>query len=314
MYVVTGAAGFIGSNLVKALNERGATDILAVDDLTRGEKFRNLADCVIADYLDVADFLARVERGGDDRFVAIFHNGACADTLETDGQYMMEMNFDCSKAIFELAVAGKIPLVYASSASVYGLNRESREDPANERPINVYAYSKLAFDQYVRKNLYRAKSPVVGLRYFNVYGPRELQKGRMASMVSQLYRQLRDTGTARLFTGTDGFADGGQMRDFIHVGDVVDANLFFAAKEDARGIFNLGTGTARSFNDVAGALIEKLGKGRIEYVPFPEKLRGKYQSYTQADLAALRAAGYDRGFASLEDGIGKSAAGWEAEG
>lgn len=312
MHVVTGAGGFIGSNIVRTLNDQGITDILAVDDLTHGDKYRNLADCVIADFLTPEDFLALIQATHAPHFTAILHNGACADTMENDGRYMMERNFTFSRQVFHFAVHHAVPLVYASSASVYGIGRESTEEPRFERPVNMYAYSKLAFDQYVRANLRRANTTVVGLRYFNVYGEREAEKGRMASMVFQIARQLIQTGKVRLFEGTDGFDAGGQMRDFVHVRDVVAANLHFAAQPSVQGIFNIGTGSARSFNDVANLLIDRLGGGQIEYVPFPDTLRGKYQSFTEANLDRLRASGFDAPFLSLEDGIDATLPYWKA--
>ena len=304
MFIVTGGAGFVGSNLVKALNRSGHTDILVVDNLTRGEKARNLADLVISDYLDKREFRARLDAGTLDlRPEAVFHNGACSDTMEADGRYMMENNFGDSKALLHWCLARRTPLVYASSAATYGASRDFEPVPRNERPLNVYGYSKLAFDQHVRSLLPAVQSPVVGLRYFNVFGPREDHKGRMMSVLHQLLRQLKEQGVCRLFQGTDGYADGGQLRDFVFVEDIVAINLHFGGAASARGIFNAGTGRARSFNDIAQTLIRLLGRGRIEYIPFPESLRGKYQSFTQADVRSLREAGFSAPFTELEDGI-----------
>lgn len=302
--VVTGAAGFIGGNLIRALNERGHDDIVAVDDLTQGDKFRNLGGCRIADYWDRDQLRAEVRRWNLRNDIGlVFHQGACADTTESDGRHMMDVNYTYSKDILNWCLERRVPLVYASSASVYGLNAHCAERPECEAPLNVYAYSKLLFDNHVRRILPDARSTVVGLRYFNVYGPGEAHKGRMASMVWQLWRQLKETGKARLFEGTDGYAPGEQRRDFVAVADVADVNLHFGFGPVHTGIYNVGTGRARSFNDVACALIQRLGRGHIEYVPFPSSLAGKYQSFTQADLAQLRAAGYEGEFAAIEQGI-----------
>jgi ADP-L-glycero-D-manno-heptose 6-epimerase len=304
MHIVTGAAGFIGSNLIRELNARGVSDIIAVDDLEHGEKFLNLCKSTIADFLDKREFREAIRRGAPGLEArAVFHQGACADTTEQDGHYMLENNFAYSKELLHWALDRQVPFVYASSASVYGAGRRCVEEPEYENPLNVYAYSKLLFDQYVRRRLTDARSTVVGLRYFNVYGPGERHKGRMASMVYQLHDQLTRTGVARLFEGTDGYAHGEQRRDFIYVGDVAAINLFFAQGGPKHGVFNVGTGKSRSFNDIARVLISLLGRGEIQYIPFPESLQGKYQSFTESDISRLRAAGYDRPIASLEDGI-----------
>ena len=313
MYIVTGGAGFIGSHIVSELNQRKITDILVVDSLEKGDKFINLSDSIIADYMDAEEFRdAIVNDRPFPEITAVLHQGACTDTMEQDGRYMMRNNFTFSKEIFEWCLRHHVPLVYASSAAVYGAGTEFEEVPANERPLNVYGYSKLAFDQYVRAQLHRATETVVGLRYFNVYGPRETQKGRMASMVYQLYHQVKRDGKAKLFTGTDGYGDGDQRRDFVFVGDVVDINLHFAHAKSIQAIVNVGTGKSRSFNDVARRLIDLHGSGQIEYVPFNQQLAGKYQSFTEADLKGLRKAGYAREFTTLEDGVEMAASGyWE---
>ena len=304
MFIVTGGAGFIGSNAVRELNRRGRTDILVVDNLERAEKFRNLSDLVIQDYMDKRTFRAQLDAGTFDlQADAILHNGACSDTMGGDGRYMVENNFGDSKAILHYALAKGIPFVYASSAATYGGSPSFEALPGNERPLNVYGYSKLLFDQYVRSQMPGIRSTVVGLRYFNGYGPRDAHKGRMMSVLHPLLRQLKETGVCRLFEGTEGYGHGEQVRDFVFVGDIVDIGLHFAQGPATQGIFNAGTGEARSFNAIAQTLIQHLGQGAIEYIPFPDELRGKYQSFTQADIRSLRSAGYLAPFTSLEDGI-----------
>jgi len=313
MIILTGGAGFIGSNILGALNFRGVTDVLVVDRL--GDNFRNLCDLRFSDFMQPGEFARAIERRiVPDRIEAIFHQGACADTTSDDGRYMIENNFTFSKSILHFALASKVPLVYASSAAVYGSASAFAPSAENERPLNLYALSKLAFDNHVRAVAAKSESTVVGLRYFNVYGPRESHKGKMASMVYQLYRQLKTSGRARLFKGTDGYADGEQRRDFVFVDDVVRVNLALAEGPLRSGIFNVGTGESRSFNDAAKIIIAELGAGEIEYVPFPENLAGRYQSFTQAELSALRGAGYSAPFSSLENGIAQSIKAWDQEG
>jgi ADP-L-glycero-D-manno-heptose 6-epimerase len=313
MIILTGAAGFIGSNLLHALNAKSITDVLVVDRL--GDNFRNLCDLRFSDFMQPGEFARAIERRIlPDRIEAIFHQGACADTTCDDGRYMIENNFTFSKSILHFALSSKVPLVYASSAAVYGSSRAFAPSRENERPLNLYGLSKLAFDNHVRSVAAKSESTVAGLRYFNVYGPRESHKGKMASMVYQLYRQLKASGRARLFKGTDGYADGEQRRDFTFVGDIVRVNLALAEGPVRNGIFNAGTGQSRSFNDVARIIIAQIGAGGIEYVPFPENLAGKYQSFTQAEISALRNAAYTEPFSTLEDGIAQSIDAWNREG
>lgn len=304
MIVVTGGAGFIGSNLVKGLNEQGRTDILVVDDLTDGTKFVNIADCEVADYLDKHIFLERLECGLlPDDIDAIVHLGACSATTEWDGQFMMENNYEYTKKVFHYCIELRIPFIYASSAAVYGANTEFAEKRENEQPLNVYGYSKFLFDQYVRRHQDLIQSQVVGLRYFNVYGPRESHKGSMASVAFHLNNQIKENGVVKLFEGSDGYENGGQLRDFIYVGDAVKAKLWLLQNPQVSGIFNLGTGRAQPFRDVAQAVVDWHGKGEIHYIAFPEHLKGRYQSYTQADISALREAGYAEPFKTVQEGV-----------
>jgi ADP-L-glycero-D-manno-heptose 6-epimerase len=320
--VVTGAAGFIGANLVKALNERGMKNIIAVDNLTRADKFRNLVDCDIADYVDKHDFIARIQAGHyDGEIDAIFHEGACSDTMEGDGHYMMENNYRYSMILLDWCQDQDVQFLYASSAATYGSTDTFREERQYEGPLNVYGYSKFLFDQIVRQRLAKAPSTqIVGFRYFNVYGPRETHKGRMASVAFHNYNQFKADGRVKLFEGSHGYGNGGQQRDFVFVDDVAKVNLFFLDHPQKSGIFNLGSGRAQSFNDVAVAAVngcrkaknesplsleELRAQGLLEYIAFPEALKGKYQAFTQADLAKLREAGYDAPMATVEEGVAR---------
>lgn len=304
MIIVTGAAGFIGSNLVAGLNRRGLRDVIAVDNLSDGTKFRNLADLDIADYLDMDDFLRLIEANHDFGNVqAIFHQGACSTTTEWDGRFMLRVNFEYSKKLLHYCQTRQIPLIYASSAAVYGAGPVYGENPANEKPLNVYGYSKFLFDQQVRARLDDARTQIVGLRYFNVYGPRETHKGSMASVALHFDQQIRASSECRLFEGSGGYADGEQRRDFIYVGDAVDVNLWFMDHPRRSGIFNCGSGNSQSFNDVGNAVIAWHGQGQLKYIPFPDTLKGSYQSFTEADLTQLRAAGYRAAFKTVEQGV-----------
>ncbi|MBN9475260.1 MAG: ADP-glyceromanno-heptose 6-epimerase [Bordetella sp. SCN 67-23] len=317
MIIVTGAAGFIGSNLVKGLNARGERDIIAVDDLLEGDKFVNLVDGEIADYLDKNDFRRRVADGSLSKVDAILHQGACSDTTERNGQYMMDNNYRVTLELFEYAQRERIPFLYASSAAVYGAGPVYAEDLRNEKPLNVYGYSKFLFDQVLRRRLGSLTAPVVGLRYFNVYGPREQHKGRMASVAFHNMNQFLKEGHVRLFGGWDGYGDGQQQRDFISVHDVVAVNLHFLDRP-VSGVYNCGTGRAQPFNDVAAAVVNTLreergeaplpladlaAQGLLRYVEFPEDLKGRYQSYTQADTTQLRAAGFTAPMRDVQTGV-----------
>jgi ADP-L-glycero-D-manno-heptose 6-epimerase len=301
--IVTGGAGFIGSNIVRGLNAAGREDIVVVDDLSDGRKFFNLVDCAIADYWDKSTLFMRLKRAAEPP-EAVLHQGACAVTTEWDGRFMLEQNYDYSVELYEYCRAQGVPLIYASSAAIYGASTTFREDnPAIERPLNVYGYSKLLFDRYVRQNREPADPQVVGLRYFNVYGPGEAHKGAMASVVWHLSRQLAETGEMRLFEGSHGYDDGEQRRDFIYVDDIVRIVLWFLAHPEKSGIFNAGTGASASFNALAAAVIDYHGRGNVRYVPFPAGLGSSYQSFTEADLSALRAVGYTAGFDNVGAGV-----------
>ncbi|MCK5888446.1 MAG: ADP-glyceromanno-heptose 6-epimerase [Methylococcales bacterium] len=305
MIIVTGGAGFIGSNLVIGLNQRGYDDILVVDNLSDGAKYKNLVDCRIADYVDKKDFLEQLQQGlfSTQKIEAIFHQGACSTTTEWDGRYMMKNNYEYTKVLFHYCQTHKIPLIYASSAAVYGTDQHFKEQLEYEGPLNVYGYSKFQFDQYLRQYQPALTAQVVGLRYFNVYGPREQHKGSMASVAFHLNNQLLESGTIRLFEGCDGYNDGEQQRDFVYIGDVVDVNLWFLDHPDVSGIYNTGTGRSQSFNDIAQAVLKYHQKGILEYIPFPEHLKGCYQSFTQANLEQLRAIGCQHNFKPVEEGV-----------
>ena len=316
--IVTGAAGFIGANIIKGLNARGINNIIAVDDLTQGDKFRNIADLQITDYVDASDFYGKFTNKAYGQIDTVFHEGACSDTMEHNGKYMMANNYQYTLDLFDWCQDHGVPLLYASSAAVYGAGRVFSESREHEAPLNVYGYSKFLFDQVVRRRFDQRRAQVVGFRYFNVYGPREQHKGRMASVAFHHFNQYLQTGKVKLFEGYDGYPNGGQMRDFVSVEDVVKVNLHFLDHPESSGIFNLGTGHAQPFNDVAITVVNTLREqrgeaalsleqavaaGLIEYIPFPDALRGKYQSYTQADLGALRATGCQHSFATVQSGV-----------
>ncbi|HET7313112.1 ADP-glyceromanno-heptose 6-epimerase [Salinisphaera sp.] len=307
MIIVTGAAGFIGSNIVAGLNARGMRDILIVDDLANGHKCLNLADLDFSDYLEYDELERRMAADAmPDTVEAVFHEGACSDTTEWDGRYVMARNFTYSKTLHAWCQTHRVPFLYASSASVYGMGPEFVERRDAEKPLNMYAFSKFAFDQYVRAQADTADtadSQVAGLRYFNVYGPREGHKGRMASVARHFSNQITEDGECRLFAGSQGYGSGEQRRDFIHVNDVVAVNLWLLDNPQVSGIFNCGTGRSQTFNEVADAVIGWHGRGEKRYIEFPEALVGRYQSFTEADMAALNNAGYPYDFMPVEEGV-----------
>ena len=305
MIIVTGAAGFIGANLVHQLSTMSEDPLRIFEDLEDGRKMFNLADCPVVDYEDKDRVLQKMRDGRDVTGGArvVFHQGACSTTTEWNGRYMMESNFEFSKLLLHQCMDKGIPFIYASSASVYGAGTTFRVAPECEHPINMYAFSKLMFDNYVRQYLPDPASQIVGLRYFNVYGPREQHKGSMASVVWHFHNQLLDGDEVRLFEGSDGYGNGEQRRDFVYVEDIVRLNLWFMEHPGVSGIFNAGTGRSQTFNEVAQAVIDWHGHGKISYVPFPDHLQGSYQSFTEADLSGLREAGYDGEFLSVQDGV-----------
>ena len=304
MIIVTGGAGMIGSNIVKSLNDKGFNDILVVDNLKDGKKFKNLVDLDITDYMDKEDFITQIMAGDDFGTIdAIFHEGACSATTEWDGKYIMMNNYEYSKEVLHFCIEREIPFLYASSAATYGDTDTFVEEREYEGALNVYGYSKQQFDNYVRRLWADAEahgetvSQITGFRYFNVYGPREQHKGSMASVAFHLNNQMNAGEDPKLFEGSDNF-----KRDFVYVGDVAAVNLWFL-ENGVSGIYNCGTGRAEPFRAVADAVIKHHGKGELETIPFPDHLKGAYQEFTQADLTKLRATGCDVEFKSVADGI-----------
>jgi ADP-L-glycero-D-manno-heptose 6-epimerase len=299
MIIVTGGAGFIGSNLVRGLNERGVSDILIVDNLKNSQKLLNLNSLNFSDYLDKSFFIQNIDSFKGKKIDTVFHQGACTDTMEYDGRYMMENNYEYSKRILNFCQDNRIRLIYASSASVYGDGKRGFvEERTNEYPLNIYAFSKFLFDQLVRRTIHERSPQIAGLRYFNVYGPQENHKGKMASVVFHFHNQISKEKRVKLFEGSDNF-----FRDFIYVKDVIDVCLFFFENPRFSGIYNCGKGDADSFLHLAEITRSCYGNIEIEYIPFPKELQGKYQTFTKADLQKLRKIGYGKPFTGLREGI-----------
>ena len=307
MIIVTGSNGFIGSNLIKGLNEIGYKDIIAVDDQDDPELKENIAHCDVQEFLNIDEFINLIRNSEIDgtKIRVIFHQGACSNTMEWDADFLYNNNLLYSKELLNFSQKTKTPLIYASSASVYGAGKIFKESVEYEHPINLYAYSKFKFDQLVRQELIKSKTQIVGLRYFNVYGPQEQHKGNMASVAFHLHNQLQNNEEIKLFEGSEDYDDGEQRRDFIYVEDVVKVNLWFLKNQKVSGIFNVGTGKSQTFNEVAYSVIKWNKRGKINYVPFPEKLKGAYQSYTQANISKLREAGYKDEFLNVQEGVKK---------
>ena len=308
MIIVTGGAGFIGSALVWALNERGEDDILIVDHLGTSEKWKNLRALRYADYMEKDDFLECLWDG----FLhaqpsCILHMGACSATTETDASYLVHNNFDYTKQVLEYAAGNDIRVVYASSAATYGDGSQGYRDDETAldalRPLNMYGYSKQMADQWALRNGHLKTAAAV--KFSNVFGPNEQHKGDMRSMVSKAWKQIRAEGKLQLFKShRDEYADGEQVGDFIYVRDAVAMTLFLADNPDLNGIFNVGCGSARTWNDLATAVFKALDKPvDIEYVPMPEELRGKYQYHTELDMSKMRQAGFSAPAATLEDAV-----------
>lgn len=311
MIVVTGGSGFIGSNLVKFLNDIGEEEILIVEELdTYVKKFENLKDLKYLDCIDKQDFIQDLKRNSTkykNNISQIFHLGACSKTTEPDRDYIMSTNFIFSKDLLEYSANHKISLIYASSASVYGEGKAFIEQPKYESYLNHYAESKLMFDNYYRDNMSKINSQVVGLRYFNVFGPREHHKEGMSSVVYHFFNQRKSHSHISLFKGSHGYEDGEQRRDFIHVDDTVKVKNWFKQNPAISGIYNVGTGTSRTFNDIAVCVLDYYKNedpnAVMSYIDFPEGLEDQYQAFTEADMSLLKSKGYNESFTSLEKGV-----------
>jgi ADP-L-glycero-D-manno-heptose 6-epimerase len=304
--LVTGGAGFIGSAVVWALNQRGTDRIFVVDALNRTDKWRNLAPLRFDDYLEAATVPSALERGLLDQVGLVLHLGACSSTTETDGAYLIRNNVEYTKVLAEWAIRRRVRFVYASSAATYGaLEGEVSEnvDLATLRPLNMYGYSKQLFDLYAARRGYL--DHIVGLKYFNVFGPNENHKGDMRSMVNKAFHQIRESGRVRLFRSHRAeFADGKQRRDFLYVKDAVRMTLYLAEREDAHGLFNVGSGRSHTWLDLVQAVFYSMGRPvDVEFIEMPEDLRAQYQYATCASIGRLRAAGYQDPITPLPEAV-----------
>ncbi len=308
MIIVTGGAGFIGSALIAALNKRQIADILVVDRLDSDEKWKNLRNLSFADYVEKDDFLEMVlENKLSPPIEAVFHLGACTSTTETNASYLIKNNYEYTKLLAQWATDANIRFIYASSAATYGDGSAGFSDDESQinklRPLNMYGYSKQLFDLWARRTNLLKK--IAGLKYFNVFGPNEYHKGDMQSFVLKAFKQINAKGKVGLFKSyKPEFKDGGQKRDFIYVKDAADMTLFFLDNRQLTGLFNIGTGQPRTWNDLVKAVFAAMDKPpNIEYIEMPESIRSQYQYFTEADIAKLRKAGYDKKTTSLEDAI-----------
>ncbi len=308
MIIITGGAGFIGSALVQALNARGISDIVIVDRLGRDEKWKNLVGLNFADYIDADDFLKMAETDGLAFPVkSVLHMGACSSTTETDASFLVKNNYEYTKSIASMAVRVGAKFIYASSAATYGAGENGFADDQEKldtlRPLNMYGYSKHMFDLWARRSGLLSK--IVGLKYFNVFGPNEYHKAEMRSFVMRAFEQISSDGRVKLFKSYNrNYPDGKQLRDFLYVKDAVAMTLFFLDNPKINGIFNVGAGQARSWIDLAEAAFAAMGaKTDIEFIDMPDSLKDKYQYYTCADIAKIRDAGYTQAPVSLEDSV-----------
>jgi ADP-L-glycero-D-manno-heptose 6-epimerase len=317
--IVTGGLGFIGSNIVNFLNKKGINDILIVDNFNINSKFKNILDCQYNDLISISEFEIGMSNNFFKEYDIIIHQGACSDTMEVDGQYVFKNNYTYSRKLLEFCLYNNIRLIYASSAAVYGNSKKFKEIVQNEKPINIYGFSKLCFDNYVRSKIPHNNTQIAGLRYFNVYGPKENLKGRMSSIIYQLFRQQQENKQMYLFGETKNYSAGKQERDFIYIDDILNFNWFLINNPSVSGIFNAGTGEANTFFHVANSIFEALTnnknnntrnieekqKPNIKFIKFPDKLIGKYQEHTKADINAIRKHGFNYHFPSISDSIKK---------